>query len=59
MSVIDWKRSNWKYEDKSYYQKDFFMGRPWRAEYQGWIYHAIIRGNDKEYIFKESIDKGY
>ncbi|MGE5632721.1 MAG: hypothetical protein ACM3TR_16765 [Caulobacteraceae bacterium] len=35
------------------------MGRPWREEYQGGIYHMIARGNNKEYIFKESIDKGY
>jgi len=35
------------------------MGRPWREEYQGGIYHVIARGNNKEYIFKESIDKGY
>ncbi|MFZ5352133.1 MAG: transposase [Bacillota bacterium] len=34
------------------------MGRPWREEYQGGIYHVIARGNNKEYIFKESIDKG-
>ena len=35
------------------------MGRPWREEYKGGIYHVISRGNNKEYIFKESIDKGY
>jgi putative transposase len=35
------------------------MGRPWREEYKGGIYHVIERGNIKEYIFKESIDKGY
>jgi REP element-mobilizing transposase RayT len=35
------------------------MGRPWREEYKGAIYHVIARGNNKEYIFKESIDKGY
>jgi len=35
------------------------MGRPWREEYKGGIYHVIARGNNKEYIFKESIDKGY
>ena len=35
------------------------MGRPWREEYQGGIYHVIARGNNKEYIFKENIDKGY
>jgi REP element-mobilizing transposase RayT len=37
----------------------FLMGRPWREEYNGGIYHVISRGNNKEYIFKESIDKGY
>ncbi|HYE11065.1 MAG TPA: transposase [Patescibacteria group bacterium] len=35
------------------------MGRLWREEYNGGIYHVIARGNNKEYIFKESIDKGY
>lgn len=35
------------------------MGRPRREEYIGGIYHVIARGNNKEYIFKESIDKGY
>ncbi|NLN49737.1 MAG: hypothetical protein GX154_11765 [Clostridiales bacterium] len=35
------------------------MGRPWREEYKGGIYHVIARGNNKEHIFKESIDKGY
>lgn len=35
------------------------MARDWREEYKGGIYHVIARGNNKEYIFKESIDKGY
>ncbi len=35
------------------------MAREWREEYNGGIYHVIARGNNKEYIFKESIDKGY
>lgn len=35
------------------------MGRAWREEYSGGIYHVIARGNNKEYIFNESIDKGY
>lgn len=35
------------------------MGRPWREEYRGGIYHVIARGNNKEYIFREDIDKGY
>lgn len=35
------------------------MGRQTREEYKVGIYHVIVRGNNKEYIFKESIDKGY
>lgn len=35
------------------------MGRPWKEEYMGGIYHVIARGNNKEYIFKENTDKGY
>lgn len=35
------------------------MGRPCREEYKGGIYHVIARGNNKEYIFKEDIDKEY
>ncbi|MCQ1530253.1 transposase [Lutispora saccharofermentans] len=35
------------------------MARALREEYIGGIYHVIARGNNKEYIFKESIDKGY
>jgi len=35
------------------------MARAWREEYKGGIYHVIARGNNKEYIFKESIDKGH
>ena len=35
------------------------MSRAWREEYKGGIYHVIARGNNKEYIFKENIDKGY
>ncbi|KUO70288.1 MAG: hypothetical protein APF77_04440 [Clostridia bacterium BRH_c25] len=35
------------------------MGRAWREEYCGGIYHVIARGNNKEYIFNENIDKGY
>ncbi|OGO79461.1 MAG: hypothetical protein A2Y23_07095 [Clostridiales bacterium GWB2_37_7] len=35
------------------------MGRAWREEYSGGIYHVIARGNNKEYIFKESVDKSY
>ena len=35
------------------------MGRDIRMEYKGGLYHVIARGNNKEYIFKESIDKGY
>lgn len=35
------------------------MGRPPRFEYKGCTYHVIARGNNKEFIFNESIDKGY
>ena len=35
------------------------MGRPTREEYKGGIYHVVARGNNKEYIFREGIDKGY
>lgn len=35
------------------------MSRTRREEYTGGIYHVISRGNNKEYIFNESIDKGY
>ncbi|OGO77675.1 MAG: hypothetical protein A2Y23_13915 [Clostridiales bacterium GWB2_37_7] len=35
------------------------MGKPWREEYYGGIYHVIARGNNMAYIFKESFDKGY
>ncbi len=35
------------------------MGRPWREEYKDGIYHVIARGNNIEFIFNESIDKGY
>jgi len=35
------------------------MGRSWREEYKGGLYHVIARGNNKEYIFKEDIDKEY
>jgi len=35
------------------------LGRAWREEYCGGIYHVIARGNNKEYIFNENIDKGY
>ncbi|MHB1394831.1 MAG: transposase, partial [Clostridia bacterium] len=41
------------------FQEVFSMGRPWREEYQGGIYHVIARGNNKEYIFNQSADKGY
>jgi REP element-mobilizing transposase RayT len=41
------------------YQEDLLMGRLRREEYKGWIYHVIARGNNKEYIFNESMDKAY
>lgn len=33
------------------------MGRNWREEYNGGIYHIIARGNNKEYIFREDIER--
>jgi hypothetical protein len=33
--------------------------RPWREEVKGGYYHVIARGNNREYIFKKDIDKGY
>ncbi len=35
------------------------MCQPLHEQYKGGIYHVIATGNNKEYIFKESIDKGY
>jgi len=35
------------------------MAREWRMEYKGGFYHVIARGNNKEYIFKNDVDKGY
>ncbi len=35
------------------------MGRLRRVEYTGGVFHVIARGNNKEYIFNENIDKGY
>ena len=35
------------------------MGRKGRIERIGGIYHIIQRGNNREYIFREEIDKGY
>lgn len=35
------------------------LSRYLRMEYKYGIYHVIARGNNKEYIFKDSIDKGY
>lgn len=35
------------------------MGRERRIEFNGAIYHVIQRGNNREYIFNEEIDKGY
>jgi REP element-mobilizing transposase RayT len=28
-------------------------------EFKGGFYHVIVRGNNKEYIFKDDADKGY
>jgi len=35
------------------------LGRNPRIEYDGGIYHVISRGNNREYIFKESLDKQF
>lgn len=35
------------------------MARDWRMEYKGGFYHVIARGNNKEYIFENDIDKAY
>lgn len=35
------------------------MGRYTREEMAGGYYHVIARGNNREYIFKEDIDKGF
>jgi REP element-mobilizing transposase RayT len=35
------------------------MSRGPRIEYKGAIYHVIQRGNNKEFIFREDIDKDY
>jgi len=35
------------------------MGRNPRIEYSGAIYHVIQRGNNREYIFRNEIHKGY
>jgi hypothetical protein len=34
-----------------------FIGRKPRIKYDGAIYHAIQRGNNREYIFKQQEDK--
>lgn len=35
------------------------LGRPYREEVAGGYYHVIARGNNREYIFRKDIDKGY
>lgn len=35
------------------------MGRRGRTEQKGMFFHVIQRGNNREYVFKEEIDKGY
>ena len=35
------------------------MGRNQRIEYDGGFYHVISRGNNREYIFKGSLDKQF
>ena len=41
------------------YQEDFSYGETVERIVKGGIYHVIARGNNKEYIFKENVDKGY
>jgi len=36
-----------------------FYGETVERIVKGGIYHVIARGNNKEYIFKENVDKGY
>jgi hypothetical protein len=33
------------------------LGRPWREECKGGIYHVVARGINKEYIFSENKKK--
>ena len=35
-----------------------FYGETVERIVKGGIYHVIARGNNKEYIFKENVDKG-
>ncbi|MDK2799319.1 MAG: REP-associated tyrosine transposase [Clostridiales bacterium] len=35
------------------------MGRKPREEYNGAMYHVIQRGNNKEYIFLDNVDKEF
>ena len=33
-----------------------FMGRAWRIEYEGGLYHVLSRGNERKDIFRDDRD---
>ena len=33
------------------------MARPWRIEYPGAVYHVICRGNNRQVIFRDDLDR--
>ena len=33
------------------------MGRPWRIEYEGGLYHVLSRGNERKDIFHDDQDR--
>ncbi|MBU3950057.1 MAG: transposase, partial [Proteobacteria bacterium] len=33
------------------------MGRPWRIEYEGGLYHVLARGNERKDIFQDDRDR--
>ena len=34
------------------------MGRSWRIEFDGALYHALSRGNEQQNIFSDDADRG-
>ena len=34
------------------------MGRAWRIEYKGALYHVLSRGNEQRNIFHDNTDRG-
>jgi REP element-mobilizing transposase RayT len=38
-------------------ETDFFMGRAWRIEYEGALYHILSRGNEQGDIFYDTTDR--